>query len=445
MPLSRRATAGDGRRASILTRVEVRPMLDAIVIGAGQAGLGVGWHLARCGVPHVILERGRVGETWRTQRWDSFALNTPSWMNRMPGESVDAQQPRDDFLGRDAWVAHLEGYAAAAAYPVRTGVEVTRVESRPDGTFRVHALVGASMPETLEARSVVIAAGSQRVPRIPRIAGALPLATPSIHTAHYVSPAGSPPGAVLVVGSGQSGVQIAEELVLAGRTVHLSTSRVARIRRRYRGRDTLEWLVPAGFWDQRVESLPDPSLRLAPQPLTSGVGRYGHTVSLQWLESLGVRLVGHLREVAGARLSFDDDLGANIRFADDRAAEFDRALADGVAAQGIDGTLPPVEPDPANDPHPDPGSIHSPESLDLDDAGVGVVIWSTGFGGRFDWLPPEILDERGVPRHDGVSTPIPGLYVIGFPWLTKRKSGIILGIDEDAHTLAERLAGRLAD
>ena len=418
-------------------------MLDAIVVGAGQAGLGASWHLARRGVDHVVLERGRVAETWRSQRWDSFALNTPNWMNRMPGEEVHTG-PRDGFLGRDTWVAHLEAYAAGNGVPVRAGAEVTLVARRPDGTFRVRVVADASAVETLEARSIVVASGMQRVHRIPRLAGALPLATLSMHTAHYLNPAQLPAGAVLVVGSAQSGVQIAEDLVSAGRTVYLSASRVARIRRRYRGRDTLEWLVPGGFWDQRVESLPDASYRLAPQPLTSGVGRYGHTVSLQWLETLGVRLVGRLVAVEGQRISFADDLGANIRFADDRAAEFDRALAEGVTAQGLDDTLPPIEPDPANDPHPDPASVRSPESLDLDAAAIGTVIWSTGFGGRFDWLPPEILDERGVPRHDGVSTSIPGLYVIGFPWLTKRKSGVILGVDEDAGTLVELLTGRLA-
>lgn len=418
-------------------------MQDAIVIGAGQAGLGISWHLARRGVPHVVLERGRVGETWRTQRWDSFTLNTPSWMNRLPGEATDAE-PRDGFLDRDAWIAYLEVYAAATAAPVRTGVEVTRVESRPDGTFRVRTLVDGSTVDTLDARSVVVAAGNQRVHRVPRLAAALPSSILSIHTAHYLNPTRLPPGAVLVVGSGQSGVQIAEDLIGAGRTVYLSTSRVARIRRRYRDRDTLEWLVPAGFWDQRVEELPDPSLCLAPQPLISGVGRYGHSVSLQWLGERGVRLLGRVGEVSGARISLADDLGANIRFADERAAEFDARLAEGIAAMGPDRTLPPVEPDPANEPHPDPGSVRSPEMLDLDAAGVGTVVWCTGFGGRFDWLPTEILDERGAPRHDGVGTPIPGLYLVGFPWLTKRKSGIIFGVDEDARTVADRLTDLLA-
>lgn len=418
-------------------------MQDAIVIGAGQAGLGASWHLARRGASHVVLERGRVGETWRTQRWDSFSLNTPNWWNRMPGEAA-AAEPRDGFLGRDAWIAHLEAYAAATAAPVRTGVEVTRVESRPDGTFRVQTLADGSSIETLDARSVVVASGIQLVHRIPRLAAALPSSILSIHTAHYLNPAQLPAGAVLVVGSGQSGVQIAEDLIDAGRTVYLSASRVARIRRRYRGRDTLEWLVPAGFWDQRVGELPDPSQRLAPLPLISGVGRYGHSVSLQWLGERGVRLLGRVSGVAGARVALADDLGANIRFADERAAEFDSRLAEGVAAKDLDRKLPPVEPDPANEPHPDPDSVRSPETLDLDAAGVGTVVWCTGFGGRFDWLPTDILDERGVPRHEGVSTPIPGLYLIGFPWLTKRKSGVILGIDEDARAVTDRLVDRLA-
>jgi putative flavoprotein involved in K+ transport len=418
-------------------------MLDAIVVGAGQAGLGASWHLARRGVDHVVLERGRVAETWRSQRWDSFVLNTPNWMNRLPGEEAD-EQPRDEFLGRDAWVAHLDRYAAANATPVRTGAEVTFVHRRPDGTFRVRVVVGGSDVENLEARSVVLASGMQRVHRVPRLAGALPFATLSMHTAHYLNASQLPPGAVLVVGSAQSGVQIAEDLLDAGRTVYLSTSRVARVRRRYRGRDILEWLTESGFFERRVEDLPDPSVRFATQVVTSGVGRYGHTVSLQWLASRGVRLLGHLRHVAGPSVGFEDDIGANIRFADEQAAAFDRGLADRVAALGLDGTLPPVEPDPANDPQPNPGSIHSPESIDLDAAGIGSVIWCTGFGGRFDWLPPDVLDERGVPRNDGVRTPVRGLYAIGFPWLTKGKSGLIHGIDEDGRTLADRLTEDLA-
>ena len=419
-------------------------MEDAIVIGAGQAGLGISRLLVQRGVPHIVLERGRVGETWRTQRWDSFALNTPNWLNRMPGDEAEVE-PRDGFLALRPWIERMDAYATANALPVRTGSDVTRVERRLDGAFMVRTRQGHANYETLEARAVVVASGMQRVSRMPRFARSLPLlGTLSIHTAHYLNPAQLPPGGVLVVGSGQSGTQIAEELVLAGRTVHLSASRVSRVRRRYRGRDILEWLAGSGFLEQRAEDLPDPSMSRAAEPLTSGLGPQGHTLSLQWLEGLGVHLYGRLRDVSGGRLSFADDLGATIRFADESSATVNAQIEALIAARGLGGSVAPLEPDPADEPHPDPASVHSPPSLDLDGAGIGTVIWCTGFGGRFDYLEPDVLDERGVPRYDGVETAVPGLYVLGFPWLTCRKSGLVCGIDHDARLLADTLTRHLA-
>jgi putative flavoprotein involved in K+ transport len=194
-----------------------------------------------------------------------------------------------------------------------------------------------------------------------------------------------------------------------------------------------------------VEDLPDPAMSRAAQPLASGLGRHGHTVSLQWLQGMGVRLYGRLRDVNGARLTFEDDLGAAIRYGDETSATVSAQIETMIAARGIAGSVPPLEPDPADEPHPDPAAVHSPPSLDLDEAGVGTVIWSTGFGGRFDYLDPDVLDERGIPRYDGVETAVPGLYVLGFPWLTSRKSGIICGIDDDARSVAEALTRHLAD
>lgn len=417
-------------------------MDDAIVVGAGQAGLGISRHLARLGVRHVVLERGLIGETWRTQRWDAFTLNTPNWLNRLPGERDDPQ-PRDGFLALRPWIGRMEAYASRNRLPIRAGAEVTRVVRRSDGTFLVEARFGESGHETMPARSVVVASGIQRVPRLPDLARGLPAGIVSLHSADYRAPDRLPPGAVLVVGSGQSGAQIAEELVGAGRRVHLSASRVARVRRRYRGRDNLEWLVPAGFFAQHPEDLPDPALVRAAQPLTSGVGRHGHTLSLQWLERSGVRLLGHLRSLEGARLAFHDDLGASIRFGDETSAATTRDIERALAGRGIVDSLPPVEDDPADAPHPDPDAVRSPASLDLDAAGIGTVIWATGFGGAFDYLDRAWLDERGAPRHDGVETPVPGLYVLGFPWLTSRGSGLINGIDADAAALADALTRRL--
>jgi putative flavoprotein involved in K+ transport len=416
-------------------------MEDAVVVGAGPAGLAASWHLGRRGVGHVVLERGRIGETWRTQRWDSFTLNTPTWMSRLPGGGAEPG-PSDGFVPRDAWIAHLDDYARRSGLPVRSGTEVTSLETRPDGSFEVR--LGGPSAETVVARCVVVASGFQRVPRTPALAADLRAGVLQVHTAAYRNAGLLPAGAVLVVGSAQSGGQVAEDLLDAGRTVYLSTSRVSRLRRRTRGRDTFEWLVPAGWLDQEVASLADPAMRFAAQPITSGVGRFGHTLSLQWLEERGARLVGRLRAIDGGSVLFDDDLGANIRFADEQSAAANRQVAESLAARGLDATLPPLEDDPADRPHPDPALVHGPATLDLERAGVGTLIWATGVGCRLDWLPRSLLDEHGAPRHEDGSTPVPGLYVLGLPWLRSRGSGIVYGMDRDASAITDRVTERLA-
>jgi putative flavoprotein involved in K+ transport len=279
---------------------------------------------------------------------------------------------------------------------------------------------------------------------VPALATGLPAGVAQLHTAAYRNAGLLPTGAVLVVGSAQSGGQVAEDLLDAGRAVYLSTSRVARLRRRTRGRDTLEWLVPAGFFDQPAASLADPALRFAAQPITSGVGRFGHTLSLQWLGERGARLLGRLRGAEGGRLMFDDNLGANIRFADEQSAMVNRQVAAALAARGMDATLPPLEDDPADRPHPAPEAIHAPTTLDLERAAVGTVIWATGVAGRFDWLPSGLLDERGLPFHQDGAMPQPGLFVVGLPWLRSRGSGIVYGMDRDAAAIVDRITERLA-
>lgn len=417
-------------------------MHDTIVVGAGTAGLAMSWHLARRGVDHVVLERGRVAETWRSQRWDTFALNTPAWMNRLPGATEDVG-PADGFAAGAAWVEHLEAHAARAQLPVRPAVEVTGLRRELDGTFALDVAVAGS-GETLQARAVVVASGVQHVPRIPAIAAALPSDVLQLHTSRYRNPAALPAGAVLVVGAAQSGGQVVEDLMDAGRIVHLATSRVARFRRRMYGRDILEWLVPAGFFDATPASLPDPAMQLEPQPLISGVGRHGHTLSFQWLESLGARLHGRLASIEGGRLTFQDDLAANIRHADARSQEATRQVTAGLVEAGLRASLPPLEDDPADAPHPDPDAERPPRTLDLVDAGIATVIWATGFVPRTPWLPPDALDERGALRTAAGAASIPGLFEIGSPWLRTRGSGIVYGVDRDAAALAEMVTTHLA-
>lgn len=415
-------------------------MLDAVVIGGGQAGLGVSYHLARHGIEHVVLERGRVAESWRSQRWDSFVLNTPNWMSHLPG-SADAMEPRDVFLTCDAYVARLQVYADDHRLPIQTDTEVTAVAAQSGEGGFVLSADGGSGPVEFEAHSVIVASGIQRVPKIPAIARSLPNGIRQLHAAEYRRATDLPTGAVLVVGSAQTGVQITEDLLEAGRTVYLCTSAVARLRRRYRGRDSFEWLLEAGYFDVTLERLADPQIRFARQPNISGVGPLGHTVSLQFLAERGAILLGRPTAVEGDRLLLDDIVGANIEFGDRKSAETKTAVDDGIRTAGLEP--PALEPDPADEPHPDPTSVRTPSELDLEAAGIGSLVWATGFGGDFGYLRVPVLDEGGTPVHQRGVSDVPGLYFLGFPWLSTRKSGIILGVDEDASFVADRVAESL--
>jgi putative flavoprotein involved in K+ transport len=405
----------------------VASALGAVVVGAGQAGLAASYYLTQAGIEHVVLERGRIGETWRSQRWDTFVLNTPGWMSH-----VRAADHTGDRVDR------LEAHAARHRAPLRLASNVTRIEplSPLDEGFLV-SVDGPDGPDTLRSRAVVVASGLQNVPRLPAIAAAFPVDLHQVTAADYRGPAQLPSDAVLVVGSAQSGVQVAEDLLAGGRTVYLCTSRVGRLRRRYRGRDMIGHLFDAGFYDVTPEQLPDPAMRLWPIPLTSGVGPLGHSISLQGLAAQGVRLLGRPMAVQGDEVVLDDTVGANIGFGDRISGEL-KALVDDHL-RGIGATLPPLESDPTDDPHPDPAAVHSPAALDLEAAGIGSVVWTCGFGGDFGYLPAEALDARGVPRHDRGVSPIPGLVFVGFPWLTTRKSGIIPGVDKDAARVVDHL------
>jgi putative flavoprotein involved in K+ transport len=412
-------------------------VIDAVIIGAGQSGLAASWHLTRRGLDHIVFERGRVGESWRSQRWDSFALNTPTWFNRLPGEPDDLA-PRDAFLTRDAWIDHLQAYADGQTMPIRTSTAVTSVDvGQRSDTFLV-SITGEGAADAIETRHVIVASGAQVVPKVPALSAALPSWVHQLHTADYRAPAALASGAVLVVGSAQSGVQVAEDLLDAGRTVYLCTSPVGRFRRRVRGRDILEWLVDAGFYEVTPEQLPDPRMQFAPIPQISGVGPYGHTVSLQSLADRGARLLGRPVGVEGDRVLLDDSLGANIALGDRVSAEFNALVEGGLRDAGV--APPPLEPDPADEPHPDPMSVHGSAALDLEASGVSTVIWATGFDGDFGFLRVPVIDDHGLPTHDRGAAPITGIHFLGLRWMTRRRSGLISGADADAVALADRIA-----
>ncbi len=416
--------------------------MDALIIGAGQAGLGIGYHLRAAGLKALILERGQIGETWRNQRWDSFAVNTPNWMNGLPGSPYRGKDP-DGFYLRDELVAVFERYATEHVLPIRTGVTVSRV-TRLDGSssFMIETVDQLGRRETLESPNVVVASGLMQAPKFPAIAGSLPEPPLQIHAAEFRSAAGLPDGSVLIVGSGQSGCQIAEDLLDAGRTVYLCTSQVGRVPRRYRGRDTLEWMQELGLWDQTTADLPDPAMEFAPQPQVSGVGRLGRTVSLQSLHGRGVKLMGRLKGIEGATVLSDDTLAAHLAFADEFSAELKTKIDEHIESRGLDA--PPAEVDPTDLPAGPEVAQTGLTELDLAAAGVTTIVWCTGFTSNLDWLELPVFDEFGRPIHRRGVSPIPGLFFLGFPWLHTRKSGIIFGIDEDARHLADAIVSRRA-
>lgn len=414
--------------------------LDVLVVGAGQAGLGLGYHLRDADLRFVILERGRIGESWRSQRWDSFALNTPNWSNSLPGYAFDAG-PADGFGLAEDLVGYFERYAAHFDLPIEQGREVTSVARDDDGRFVVAASGPDGSSSTYRARAVVLASGMMQTPKIPAVASKFPERILQLHTSDYRDPGSLPDGAVVVVGAGQSGVQIVEDLLLGGRDVVMCTSRVGRVPRRYRGRDVVEWMEELGNLDATVDDLPDPSVRYQANVQVSGVGRLGSSLSLQHLAAQGARLMGHLADVNGEVMTSDDALAENIAHADEFSAQLKSDIDDFIEESGLDA--PPARPDPIDEPAGPEVAAGGLTRLDLDEAGVGTVIWCTGFTAHFDWVDDPIVGDDGHPVHDGVSSNVPGLYFLGFPWLRKAKSGVIHGIEEDSACLIEEIKAGL--
>lgn len=401
-----------------------------MVIGAGHAGLAVSKRLADHGLEHLVLERGEIGETWRTQRWDSFRVNTPNALNRLPGDPPSTDP--EDFMSRDAWIATLESYARRHALPVRTRTTVTAVR-QSEGGF----IVSTASGDAFKARHVVVASGVANTTRPPTIAGAIDPRVAIYTTATYRSPRDLPPGAVLVVGSAQSGCQIAEDLLDAGREVYLSTGRVGRAARRLRGRDTIAWLCESGWMAQRPDELTDRSVIRAAQPLISGVGPRGKTISLQDVARQGAMLLGHLEAADGTRLRFADDLDAHVRQGDTVSAMVRKHLDDYISRAGIDA--PPSDPDPADEPATQTRYI-SPLELDLTERGISSVVFSIGFETDRSWLQLPTFGADGDVLHEGGRSPVKGLWFVGLLWMRRRMSGIIPGALEDSAHIADAIA-----
>ncbi len=409
--------------------------VDVVVVGAGQAGLASSHALSRRAIDNVIVERGRVGETWRTQRWRSFRLNGPASRSALPGLALPGDLGA--FVSAQGLLDYFEAYRTAFLLPVREHTTVTGCNQQEDGSFILRTNQGG----TLRARHVVAAAGGLNVGSVPECASAVSRRVTQLHSAEYVDAEALPPGAVLVVGGAQTGCQIAEDLVDAGRQVWIATSRVPRVPRRYRGRDIFDWLTLAGYYDERTDSVPDDQRRV-PNPQISGVAG-GHSVSYHQLARKGVRLLGHLEGFSGAIAQFAADRQDHVRFADEMSRRTKAEIDAYVERSGL--VAPDAAPDLADAPDLPTLAPSSATALDLDANGVKSVIWCTGLHGDLSWLPPAALDAHAQPRQrDGIGT-LHGTYFVGFPWLSRRGSGILVGVGADAEHVAATIAQRLRE
>jgi putative flavoprotein involved in K+ transport len=443
------ATVGPLRRGvSSLASTAPVPRLSGhrsvVVVGGGQAGLAVSWHLTQRGIDHVVLERHRVAHSWREERWDRFCLVTPNWQCRLPGHPYAGDDP-DGFMVRDQIVDYVASYAASFDAPVVEGVAVTGVEAiAPEGDgpcwdpaeagtrgFRVTTSAG-----TLTADAVVLAVGGYHRPKLPRLAERLPAGVTQLHSSTYRSAEPLPDGGVLVVGSGQSGAQIAEDLHLAGRPVHLAVGSAPRVARFYRGRDVVAWLHDMGHYDMAIEDHPGgPAARHEANHYVTGRDG-GRDIDLRRFATEGMTLHGRLTAIDGSRIATAGDLERNL----DAADATDDRIKDGIdrwiAAQGIDA---PVEDRyvPVWRPPHDGGGV-----LDLDAAGIRTVIWATGFRRDFSWVALPAFDGSGDPVHRRGVTAVPGLYAVGLPWLHTWGSGRFAGIARDAGHVVDHLAAQ---
>ena len=406
--------------------------VDALIIGGGQAGLATSFLLTRGGIDHLVLERDSIAARWRS-RWDSFTLVTPNWMTRLPGGEYGGPEP-DGFMPRDEVVAHLERYADSFGAPLRLGTDA-RAVVRHNGGYRVETNTGL-----IDARAVVVASGSFQRPRRPSL-GSLPAGVLDLHSNDYRNPEQLPAGAVLVVGSGQSGAQLAEELHEAGRRVFLSVSRAPRLPRRYRGRDITRWLADMGAIGKPADELEDPRERFAANAHASGK-RGGHTINLHRFARDGISLLGKVHAVSDGIVTLAGDLDENLARADKTADQIRRAVDAYVAERGIDA--PPPDEHNSDDYDGDDGFRQPPRGeIDLAGEGVSTVIWSAGYAWDFSWVSPAELDEFGYPVQRRGVTKQPGLYFLGLNYLYLPTSGLLYGVGDDARHVAEHIDGYL--
>jgi putative flavoprotein involved in K+ transport len=404
--------------------------INTLVVGGGQAGLAMSHALGELAIDHVVIERGRVGERWRAERWDSLRLLTPNWQSRLPGYAYTGPDP-DGYMTMAEVIAFLEGYARRFAVPVEEHTRVLSVAPR-DGGFHVVTTRGE-----WQAANVVVASGYCDIPHVPPMAVAVSSRILQLVPTRYRRPSDLPEGGVLVVGASASGVQLADELQASGRQVTLAVGRHTRLPRRYRDRDILWWFDRMGIFDETIDDVFDVEISRR-QPSLQLVGRPDHaTLDLPTLQSRGVQLTGRLMGLDGRTAWFDDELVAYTAASDVRLARLLARVDEHVEREGLEREVGPPEPfQPFLWPSPEPGWI------DLEAAGIRTIVWATGFRRSYPWLRVPVLDAQGELRHRGGVIDWPGLYAMGLNFMRRRKSTFIDGVGADARDLAAHLAAR---
>jgi putative flavoprotein involved in K+ transport len=400
-----------------------------IIIGGGQAGLSMSYCLKQRGIDHLLFEKKRVGEAWRSERWDTFCLVTPNWQCALPGFDYPGDDPKG-FMKKDEIVAYIEDYVRSFSPPVREGEAVSRLCQLGDHEFEITTDKGV-----YTANHVVVATGGFHRPEIPRMGERLPGGIVQMHSLRYTNPESLPPGEVLVVGSGQSGCQIVEDLHFTGRRVHLCVGGAPRTARRYRGRDVVEWLHDMGYYDRPVHEHPDrENVRLKTNHYVTGRDG-GRDIDLRKLATEGVQLYGTLTDIRDGRLRFAPDLTKNLDHADAVAESIKDSIDKYIAAQGI---AAPEEPryTPAWAPPADP------LELDLAGTNISAVIWCTGIPTDYRWVDIPLFDGRGYPSHIRGVTSVPGVYFVGLPWQYTWGSGRFSGVARDAWHVADVITNR---
>jgi putative flavoprotein involved in K+ transport len=406
----------------------VKTKYDTIVIGGGQAGLATSYYLTEQGCEHLVLEQAaHAGNVWRNERWDSFTLVTPNWAFRLPGAEENGGH-RDGFMPRTEIVAFFDQFVESFHLPIRYNTHVISVEPMDDKGYRVQ-----TSERTFEANNVVMATGFFQTPKLPPYATSLSPGFTQLHSNAYRNSESLPAGAVLIVGSAQSGCQIAEELNQHGRKVFLCTGSAGRVPRRYRGKDVIEWLHLTGLFDLTPEQLPPGMGKFEGIPHISGT-KGGHTINLHQFAHDGITLLGHMRGAAGDKVWLASDLYENLAKAD----QFEREalnMVDGyIQANGLDSPTEDLQ-------HLQEG-YKQPiiEELDLKAAGINTVLWAMGYTFDYSLVKLPVCDEDGFPIQTSGVTRYPGLYFVGMPWMPVEKSGFLLGVSQSAKYIASYIA-----